>query len=93
MAQYESGVTACLDPDVLDAWAGGSLAAAERAKAMTHIAECAACRRAISALAQLDPTQDGPTQDGVARRAPSRDGLVGSRLGRYEILRVLGRGG
>jgi hypothetical protein len=73
-------MSTCLDADALERWVDGSLSDAERSSALAHIADCSACRQAISALAQLDtrfgeraetpPPSDEPTPP-TPRAAPT----------------------
>ncbi|MGE5187277.1 MAG: protein kinase domain-containing protein [Acidobacteriota bacterium] len=70
-----------LDADTLAAYVDGRLAIDERGAADRHIDACTTCRRELSSLAAL---QSHPV--GVAIEAP--EGL----LGRYHVLRELGRG-
>ena len=43
---------ACLDDETIAALAEGSLGAADRDKAMAHVADCARCRRTVSSVAR-----------------------------------------
>jgi tetratricopeptide (TPR) repeat protein len=72
-----------LDPDTLAAYVDGRLAVAELGLADRHIDGCQTCRHELSALAAVH------TQPKARTAAPSPDS---DRLGRYEVLRELGRG-
>ncbi len=70
-----------LDADTLAAYVDGRLAVTELSRADHHIDACGSCRRELSSLAAIH------TQP----IAPAADAPEGS-LGRYHILRELGRG-
>ena len=74
-----------LDPDTLAAYVDGRLAMAELGLADRHIDSCQTCRHELSALAAIH------TQP-PARTPASAAGPADDRLGRYEVLRELGRG-
>jgi tetratricopeptide (TPR) repeat protein len=81
----------CLDPETLAAYLDGLLAVEAIGSADRHIDRCQSCRGELSALAA---THSFPAGSGGARHgdldllALSLEG----KLGRYEILRELGRG-
>ena len=81
----------CLDEDTLAAMAAGALAEAEREAVQDHADGCAACRRAIAALAQLSLLPAKRAGDEPAAPKPAAPG-PGERLGRYLLLRPLGAG-
>jgi tetratricopeptide (TPR) repeat protein len=78
----------CLDAETLAAYLDGLLAADAIGRADRHIDHCRACRSELSALAA---TQTFPAGSGDSYVAI--DGTpIESRLGRYEVLREIGRG-
>ena len=82
----------CLDESLVVAFLGGTLPAATRVQAEAHIAACSACADLVTwAAADIAAT---------ASRAPGSEGppfvgalTPGSRVGRYQILGAVGRGG
>ena len=73
----------CLDPETLAAYVDGRLTREFLAEADRHIDRCSACRGELSALA-------------IVRTAPAADAganVPDEHLGRYVVLRELGRGG
>jgi eukaryotic-like serine/threonine-protein kinase len=72
----------CLDPDTLAAYVDGRLAEVELDRADRHIDSCRSCRGELSALAVMHTG---------SRRAAECLTPTG-RLGRYHLLRELGRG-
>ena len=82
----------CLDESLVVAFLGGTLPAATRDQAEAHIAACSACADLVTwAAADIAAT---------ASRAPGSEGrpfvgalTPGSRVGRYQILGAVGRGG
>lgn len=97
-----SQVEACLDPETLAAYLDGVLAPEAIGRADHHIDVCASCRGELSALAATHsypsltshpsspvfPAGTGGAPEELERLAFPHDG----KLGRYEILRELGRG-
>src|SRR5690349_7687177 len=77
----------CLDPDTLAAYVDARLAADLRARADRHIDVCATCRREVSALVAVETRT---VQIGPRRRPPT--GEIPAMLGRYRVIRELGRG-
>ena len=78
----------CLDAETLAAYLDGLLAAVAITRADHHIDHCRSCRGELSALAA---TVTFPAGSGGSYIAI--DGTpIESRLGRYEVLRELGRG-
>lgn len=75
----------------MSAWVAGTLADDARAQAIAHIATCASCREAVSALARIAPTADGEAP--LDARAEATGWVPGATLGRYVIEDVVARGG
>ncbi|HEV2322292.1 MAG TPA: YCF48-related protein [Gammaproteobacteria bacterium] len=66
------------DPDLLTAFAEGSLLEREREAVMAHLAVCAACRQALSlSAAELEPAQDFQLV-AAAAAAPMAEPVAGS---------------
>jgi serine/threonine protein kinase len=84
-------MTACPDSDTLSAWVAGTLAEEARGPAIAHIATCARCREAVSALARVAPTAEGEVP--LTLRAEASGWVPGATLGRYVIEDVVARGG
>ena len=81
----------CLDPETLAAYLDGLLALEAIGRADRHIDVCASCRVELSALAAthtFPAGSGGATHEDLDRVAFPLEG----KLGRYEILRELGRG-
>ena len=81
----------CLDPETLAAYLDGLLAVEAIGRADRHIDVCASCRGELSALAAthtFPAGSGGATHEDIDRIAFPLE----SKLGRYEILRELGRG-
>lgn len=79
----------CLDPDELLAWIGGDLSNDARERALAHVLGCEVCREQASALARMEPSEAAAASPGAA----SLPIEVGAKIGRFEVLRVIGRGG
>ena len=77
----------CLDPETLAAYLDGMLAAEAVGRADRHIDICGSCRGELSALAA---THSFPIGSGGA--LPLELVPLEGKLGRYEVLRELGRG-
>ncbi|NVB82750.1 MAG: protein kinase [Kofleriaceae bacterium] len=85
-------VTAHLDPDTLAAYVDGRLAMAELGAADRHIDACRTCRQELSVLAAIHTRSVRPHALGSnAENTPSAEAPDGT-LGRYHVLRELGRG-
>ena len=78
----------CLGADELDAWIGGSVDDATRARAVEHVADCASCRGAASALARVRggdpagppaPVEPAPPRASIAV-APIPDYGIGAAI-------------
>jgi len=81
----------CLDPETLAAYLDGLLAAEAIGRADRHIDVCASCRGELSALAATHTFPAG--SGGAAHEDLDRVAFpLEGRLGRYEVLRELGRG-
>jgi serine/threonine-protein kinase len=70
-----------LDPDTLAAYVDGRLHVEELGSADRHIDACGSCRSELSALAAVHTLPVGPERD-----------VPEGKLGRYHVLRELGRG-
>lgn len=87
------GVVSCPRPDTIAGFVDGALALEEARAVEDHIDICGDCRRQITAIARTPLThtisEPGPEPD------PGEDGALGPgvRVGRYEVLRVVGSGG
>jgi eukaryotic-like serine/threonine-protein kinase len=77
----------CLDPETLAAYLDGALTEAAAAHADRHVDHCESCRGELSALAA---THSFPAGSGGALLVEGT--LLEGKLGRYEVLRELGRG-
>ena len=82
----------CLDENTLVEFAVGTLAPDERRRVEHHVDACDRCMTLLADVAQLaTPTKvDGPAADPTR---PTRSHRGGDRLGRYVLLREVGRGG
>lgn len=86
--------SACLDNDQLLAWIEGHLAADQRERALAHLASRESCRAATSALARMEPTQPSSVECGDPDgEEPAFSVEIGSKIGHFEVLQVIGRGG
>src|SRR5688500_8770678 len=97
----------CLDDESAAWFVGGKGTDTDRERVDAHLDACAPCRRRIAALALVSPPVTSFIAAGEAmdnlRTEPmpppvrSRDGgtipALGERIGRYVVLRTLGRGG
>ncbi|HEY0994057.1 MAG TPA: hypothetical protein VGD80_43670, partial [Kofleriaceae bacterium] len=88
----------CPGEDDIAAFLRGGLDA-ECAKTLeAHVAQCAACRRLLSALAHAGTIETGPA-DSVSPTLPARsiasetELQLGARFGRYVVVGLLGAGG
>jgi tetratricopeptide (TPR) repeat protein len=87
-----------LDPDTLAAYVDGRLARGEVGEVDRHIDSCRSCRGELSALAAVQTARgsvDGAlaaTASGVTATATPPAAAAPDRLGRYVVLRELGRG-
>jgi Tol biopolymer transport system component/tRNA A-37 threonylcarbamoyl transferase component Bud32 len=88
---------ACPAEEDIAAFIRGCIAAEHRAALEAHVAECAACRRLLSALARAAGSEPPVADDSVAPTLPlgSSDTELppGARFGRYLVLDWLGAGG
>ncbi|HEY6561780.1 MAG TPA: serine/threonine-protein kinase [Polyangiaceae bacterium] len=73
------GLDACLSDEVLFAFATGSTGPLGRARAESHLADCADCRAVL--VQAVSGTHDEPGRGARAKR-----------IGRYELLELLGAG-
>ncbi|WP_437572108.1 protein kinase domain-containing protein [Sorangium sp. So ce542] len=90
----------CPGENTLDALGEGRLSPAEREAVVRHIDACSACRRLLGALgAAADPATRpdvAPPPKDTAASGPEELGqplAPGARLGRYNLLHVVGAGG
>jgi len=89
---------ACPAEEDIAAFVRGSIEASRRSVLEAHVAECATCRRLLSALARAAGSESPVADDSVAPTLPlassMRDTeLPGARFGRYRVLDWLGAGG
>jgi eukaryotic-like serine/threonine-protein kinase len=88
----------CPGEDDIAAFLRGGLTAARAQTLEGHVAECAACRRLLSALAHAGTIDTGPT-DSVSPTLPAAPTAgeaelqLGARFGRYVVVGLLGAGG
>jgi serine/threonine protein kinase len=82
----------CLDESLVVAFLGGTLPAATRDEAEVHIAVCSACADLIT-WAAADMAATASRALGNEGQAFVRQLTPGSRVGRYQILGAVGRGG
>src|SRR5258708_39797521 len=80
-------LTACLDPDTLAAYVDGLLADDAAGRADRHIDSCRDCRNELSALAVVR------TERSVPAGSSSDTAPAVSAIGRFVVMRELGRGG
>jgi eukaryotic-like serine/threonine-protein kinase len=82
----------CLDEDLVLAFVDGSLDSGRQADIERHLADCAACTDLIAASAGGAPEALAPRSLGDAL---TNEGVLvrGANVGRYLILRLVGRGG
>jgi tetratricopeptide (TPR) repeat protein len=78
----------CLDPETLAAYLDGLLASDAISRADRHIDHCRTCRGELSALAATQTFPAGTGGSYVAIEGTP----IESRIGRYEVLREIGRG-
>jgi serine/threonine protein kinase/Tol biopolymer transport system component len=78
-------VGACPDENLLGAFAAGDLGAGEVERVRDHVEGCEACRELVAALVKSD-RGDAPSDRGDAPAGPQR-------IGPFEVLGILGRGG
>ncbi len=89
----------CLDANRLQAWQGGQLTGQERDDAKEHIDGCAECRQRVALLVTIESTaaalgSSPALESTLPWTGRHSDGLdPGTRIGRFEIKRVLGVGG
>jgi hypothetical protein len=86
----------CLTESTVLAFVEGSLAASKRSQVEVHLATCAACSELVTWTASEASAGPGMEAPGVAaarlaRALPSLE--PGARVGRYQILGSVGRGG
>ena len=87
---------ACLSDDVVFAYLGGSVLPEQAMEVERHLASCADCCTLVAETAKLLENQTDATRlDFRPPTMPSGPTPLtrGTKLGRYEILDVLGRGG
>ncbi|HEU0032151.1 MAG TPA: serine/threonine-protein kinase [Kofleriaceae bacterium] len=85
--------TECLDPETFAAYLDGVLGHDAVARADRHIDHCTACRGELSALAAMHTFTTASFAEGSGEAMLVVDGApLASRLGRYELIRELGRG-
>jgi hypothetical protein len=82
---------ACPDENILSRFAQGLLSDAERGAVERHLDRCPACSSAIVAVARAADPLASTVQERAASMGASPQ--AGARIGRYEILGLLGRGG
>lgn len=85
-------VTGHLDPDTLAAYVDGRLAVAELGAADRHIDACRSCRQELSVLAAIHTRSVLPDGLGANAAGASSATAPEGTLGRYHVLRELGRG-
>ena len=87
----------CLDAVAVQGFVEGTLSADERTGVEAHVDGCASCRRLISALAMTNPPTVSATELASGQPPPpiqpTRLLTVGTKVGRYEVIGYLGRGG
>ena len=79
---------ACVDANTAAAFAAGLLSLVELEQIRGHAESCAACRRMLVAMAVQDTMRADPDD-----RVANADLPGGTRIGRFEIVDRLGRGG
>ncbi|HEY0994251.1 MAG TPA: protein kinase [Kofleriaceae bacterium] len=90
---------ACPAEEDIAAFVRGSIEASRRSVLEAHVAECATCRRLLSALARAAGSESPVADDSVAPTLPlassTRDTELqpGARFGRYRVLDWIGAGG
>jgi serine/threonine protein kinase len=85
-------VTACPSDDELLDYVGRTLVAPRRAAVELHLAACAMCPAVVAAAA--NELHGGAVDPATAEGRPDVSALQpGDKLGRYEIVELLGRGG
>ncbi|HET6582363.1 MAG TPA: serine/threonine-protein kinase, partial [Nannocystaceae bacterium] len=80
----------CLGTETVALYVGGALGTAMRARADVHVDRCPACRTLIARAARMISRDEESATDPAAY-APVRP-TAGTRLGRYVIRDVVGRG-
>ena len=90
---------ACPAEEDIAAFVRGCIEASLRSALEAHVAECAACRRLLSALARAAGSESPVADDSVAPTLPVASSTSetelppGARFGRYRVLDWLGAGG
>jgi Tol biopolymer transport system component/tRNA A-37 threonylcarbamoyl transferase component Bud32 len=90
---------ACPAEEDIAAFVRGCIEASRRSVLEAHVAECATCRRLLSALARAAGSESPVADDSVAPTLPLGSGTrdtelpPGARFGRYLVLDWLGAGG
>ncbi len=90
-----SGGPGCLDDATVVAFLEGALSSEARAAVDAHVDACAACLALVAAMGRAERSEPRDERDDTAG-GPAPPGLVlgpGAEVGRYEIVRWLGRGG
>ncbi|HEX3761334.1 MAG TPA: protein kinase [Kofleriaceae bacterium] len=90
---------ACPADEDIAALVHGNIEASRRSVLEAHVAECATCRRLLSALARAAGPEPPVADDSMAPTLPLGSGMCdtefppGARFGRYVVLDWLGAGG
>lgn len=90
---------ACPAEEDIAAFVRGCIEASRRSVVEAHVAECATCRRLLSALARAAGSESPVTDDSVAPTLPVASNTSdtelppGARFGRYVVVDLLGAGG
>ena len=90
---------ACPAEEDIAAFVRGGIEASRRSVLEAHVAECATCRRLLSALARAAGSESPVADDSVAPTLPVASNTSdtelppGARFGRYVVVDLLGAGG
>src|SRR2546429_37150 len=93
---------ACPDPDVLGTFVDGTIAADARATIEAHVDECDECRRTIALLARTRAAEPPSSRAAATDTEPDTEPSSppprrvlepGTRVGRYVIRELIGKGG
>ena len=84
---------ACLDEDTVLAFVDGALEPNARADAERHLARCASCADLVATTAGADPARLSFDRSAGGHAAADGGLTRGATVGRYVILKLVGRGG